>query len=447
MPVPTFKLNNGVEIPAVQMGVWQGRFDGGTTGLDEAVEVGYRAFDTAMLYKNEAVVGQAIRNSGIPRSEFFVTTKLANDDHHRVPEAFQTSLKELNLEDPLDLWLMHWPGGRKGNVSYDGPPGGPTFNETWAEMEKVYDTKRVRAIGVSNFSIRTLEELFKTARIIPAVNQVEGHPYLPDEELKAYCDSKGIHLTYYSPLGSNVGDSVSPILGDKDLKAVAEAHNVSVGQIALSWAVQRGISVAPRSTNKDRMKQNLTLVQLSDEEIDRINNIHKSDPSRHTRLCNVAWNKEKETAGGITYAWDDSRIIDLIIGFVVIGLAFCADQVYQGERATIPLRILKNRTVGFGSLVKFCVAAAYVSLLYFLPIYFQSVQRSSAIRSGVQTLPLIMAVIVFMTATGIMVSSLQVPPWCRSAAVCYTCSGRTFPKQHGLAFSYSRVLDLVWHGL
>ncbi|CAD6912956.1 unnamed protein product [Tilletia controversa] len=105
---------------------------------------------------------------------------------------------------------------------------------------------------------------------------------------------------------------------------------------------------------------------------------------------------------GITYAWDDSRIIDLIIGFVVIGLAFCADQVYQGERATIPLRILKNRTVGFGSLVKFCVAAAYVSLLYFLPIYFQSVQRSSAIRSGVQTLPLIMAVIVFMTATGIM---------------------------------------------
>ncbi|CAD6891322.1 unnamed protein product, partial [Tilletia caries] len=149
---------------------------------------------------------------------------------------------------------------------------------------------------------------------------------------------------------------------------------------------------------------------------------------------------------GITYAWDDSRIIDLIIGFVVIGLAFCADQVYQGERATIPLRILKNRTVGFGSLVKFCVAAAYVSLLYFLPIYFQSVQRSSAIRSGVQTLPLIMAVIVFMTATGIMVSSLQVPPWCRSAAVCYTCSGRTFPKQHGLAFSYSRVLDLVWHG-
>ncbi|KAE8185624.1 hypothetical protein CF335_g7668 [Tilletia laevis] len=129
MPIPAFKLNNGVEIPAVQMGVWQGRFDGGTTGLDDAVEVGYRAFDTAMRYKNEAAVGQAIRYSGLPRSEFFVTTKLANDDHHRVAQAFQTSLEELDLEGPLDLWLMHSPAGRKDDVSYDGPPDGPTFNE------------------------------------------------------------------------------------------------------------------------------------------------------------------------------------------------------------------------------------------------------------------------------------------------------------------------------
>ncbi|CAD6962975.1 unnamed protein product [Tilletia controversa] len=108
--------------------------------------------------------------------------------------------------------------------------------------------------------------------------------------------------------------------------------------------------------------------------------------------------------GGITYAWADSRIIGLIVGFVVIGLAFCADQIYQGERATIPLRILKNRTVGFGSLVNFCVAAAYFSLLYFLPIYFQSVQGSSAIRSGVQTLPFIVGVIFSVMATGIMVN-------------------------------------------
>ncbi|KAK0545950.1 hypothetical protein OC861_004946 [Tilletia horrida] len=308
--IPYFALSNGVQMPSIQMGSWQGRFDGVASGLEVAIEVGYRNFDTAKVYGTETAVGEAIRRSGLPRKDFFVITKLANQDHHRVAEAFQDSYDKLGLEGPMDLFLIHWPHGVKDGKAYEGAPDGPSFNETWAEMEKLYEAGRVRAIGVSNFSIKSLDQLLTTAKIVPHVTQEEVHPWHPQEDLKAYCDAKKIHIQAYSPLGSSVKGSISPIFSDPDLQAIAKARDddTTVGQIALSWLVQRGISAAPRSTARERMAQNLKLLQLSDEEMERIDGISKKDPQRHTRLANVAYDKEKGIlAGGWTLeklGWD-----------------------------------------------------------------------------------------------------------------------------------------------
>ncbi|KAK0546294.1 hypothetical protein OC846_005333 [Tilletia horrida] len=296
MTVPTFRLSNGVEIPAVQMGVWQGEKDV-AEGLSDAIKLGWTGFDTARAYGTEVGLAKAIKESGKPRSDFFITTKLANGDHHRVAEAFQESIDALGFEEPIDLYLMHWPHATKDGKTYDGPPDGPDFNQTWFEMERLYDSGRVRAIGVSNFSIETLTHLLTTARVVPLLtflrmHQVEGHVYNPDDELKTFCDSKGIHITFYSPLGSSQKNKPSPLMSDPDIKPIAEAHNASVAQVLLSWAVQRGVSVAPRSTNPERMKQNLTLVKLSEQEMDALSSIHKKDPSRHTRLLSSIWDPE-----------------------------------------------------------------------------------------------------------------------------------------------------------
>ena len=157
---------------------------------------------------NEEFVGKAVRDSGIPREEFFVTTKLVSRDHARVSEALDDSLSKLGL-DYVDLYLIHWPQatdpsgeGWPFNATVLQPNEYPTINDTWVGMEKVYASGKARAVGVSNFSIKTLKELEKTWKVVPAVNQVEMHPFLPQVELKAYCEGKGIHITAYSPLGA-----------------------------------------------------------------------------------------------------------------------------------------------------------------------------------------------------------------------------------------------------
>ncbi|GAA6008889.1 aldo/keto reductase family protein [Rhodotorula paludigena] len=287
MPLSTsFTLNTGAKLDAVGLGCWMGRAAGAGTDANAetlrmvhtAIEVGYTHLDTAAGYGNKEAVGSVVRASGKPREHFHVTTKLA--DHFHVAESFEASYKALNLEY-IDLWLMHWPQASDwGTGTAPAFDESPTFSETWAEMEKVYATGRVKAIGVSNFSVKNLEVLLKTAKVAPAVNQVEAHPYCPQEELGQYCKSKGIHLTAYCPMGQYN----SPILKEPLVQQLADKYGKQPGSILLSWGVQRGFSVVPKSSNPDRLRQNRDLVELSLEDLAAVSALH-TEPGKHRSLC------------------------------------------------------------------------------------------------------------------------------------------------------------------
>ncbi|PVF95249.1 putative GCY1-galactose-induced protein of aldo/keto reductase family [Serendipita vermifera] len=283
LEIPTLTLNNGVKIPGIGMGLWMGSPGGHdeairTTNL--ALKYGYRHLDTASGYANEEAVGEALRNSDVPREEVFITTKLKGDDHGRVAEGFERSRKALGVEY-IDLYLMHWPQAEDpetGRVLQ--PDESPTFVETWLSMEKLLETGKVKAIGVSNFSIKTLEVLLPKVNIVPAVNQIEIHPSLPNTELIEYCKAKGIVVTAYTPLGR----PGAPFYTDSVFTSLAEKYQVGVGQILLSWAVMRGTIPIPKSSNPDRAKQNITLIQLAPEDIGKIDDFHKQ-PRMHRTLC------------------------------------------------------------------------------------------------------------------------------------------------------------------
>jgi len=248
---------------------------------ETAVQLGYRHFDTASGYGNEEAVGRAIRESGLPRSEVFVTTKLNNNDHGRVKAAFEDSLQKLDLEY-IDLYLLHWPVASGPNGSLQ-PEESPTYVETWKEMEKLVETGKVKTLGVSNFSIKTLEVLLASAKIVPAVNQVQMHPSWPQDDLIDYSNKKGIHTTAYTPLGR----ADSPFFKDADVLKVAEKYSATAAQAVLSWNVARGVSVIPKSENPDRLKSNFQILELSVEDFDVINNLHKK-PGMHRQLITSA---------------------------------------------------------------------------------------------------------------------------------------------------------------
>lgn len=285
MSIPTtFTLNAGVELPCVGIGCWMGgpgkANDELADGLKVALDAGYRHFDTAAHYGNEEVVGKVLRESGVDRAEMVVTTKLWNDRHADVEAAFDESLEKMGL-GYIDLYLMHWPqANKKGTKEVDASV---TFVETWKSMEALLTSRKgkVRAIGVSNFSVKTLGELLKHSSVTPAVNQIETHPYNPDFDVVEFCKAHGIVCTAYTPLGQ----VDSPMLKDKDILAVTEevGNGATAGQVILSWNVLRGVGVHPKSTNPDRARQNLRTLSLTDAQRERIDAISK-DPKRHTRL-------------------------------------------------------------------------------------------------------------------------------------------------------------------
>ncbi|KAF8501358.1 NADP-dependent oxidoreductase domain-containing protein [Gautieria morchelliformis] len=296
--VPSIQLNNGVLIPAIGLGCWAGHTpeqrEAGQHWMVTALKNGYRHFDTAHVYGTEHVVGNAIRESGIPREEVFVTTKLPSHHHGRVKESLEESLKRFGF-DYFDLYLVHWPQAFvwKGRVSSiarvqcdpfrtdDNPSPRdkdgnhevvehPNLNETWAAMEGVLATGKVKAIGVSNFSVKTLTQLLQTANVIPAVNQVEMHPYLSQHELRAFANTKGIVLTAYTPTGH------ASVREDPAVVAIANKHGVSSAQVSLAWHLSRGTAAVPKSASSEHQVQNINLPVLDNDDILRLDSLDKN---------------------------------------------------------------------------------------------------------------------------------------------------------------------------
>lgn len=239
--VPTVTLDNGVEIPQLGLGVWQIDDADTPAALRAAFAGGYRHVDTASVYGNESGVGKAVAESGLPREEIFVTTKLwnSNQGYDSTLRAFDASLGRLGLEQ-VDLYLIHWPAPRKDR-----------YVDTWRAFEQLYADKRVRSIGVSNFQIPHLERLFEQSGVRPQVNQIELHPGLPQDELRAFHAENDIVTEAWSPLAQGA------LLSHPVLAELAGKHGKSPAQVVLRWHIQLGNVVFPKSANPGRMAENI----------------------------------------------------------------------------------------------------------------------------------------------------------------------------------------------
>lgn len=250
--VPDITLNNGVAIPQLGFGTYKIPSADTREATLTALEIGYRHIDTAQMYGNEKEVGEAIRDSGLDRDDIFVTSKLNNPFHE--PEAahaaFDRSLEDLGLER-LDLFLIHWP-----------LPGVGDFVETWRALEEMYRSGRVRAIGVSNFQPHHLRRLLAGSVVVPAVNQIEVHPYLTQDEVRAFDAEQGIATEAWSPIAKG------RVLDDPVLVRIADAAGRTPAQVALRWHIQRGDIVFPKSATRARVEENFALFDFELGEAD-----------------------------------------------------------------------------------------------------------------------------------------------------------------------------------
>jgi 2,5-diketo-D-gluconate reductase A len=260
VPVPKIRLNNGVGIPQLGFGVFQIEPDRTAEAVLTAFEAGYRHIDTAQGYNNEEGVGEAIRASGLPRGEIFVTTKMANDRHgyDQAISALDESLQRLGL-DHVDLYLIHWPR-----------PAQNRYVETWKAFEKIASDGKARAIGVSNFHIPHLKRLAEETATVPAVNQIELHPWLPQTELRAYHQRLGIATEAWSPLAKG-----GELLADELIVGLSEKYGKTPAQIVLRWHLQLGNIAIPKSVTPSRVRENADIFdfELSDDDVASISEL------------------------------------------------------------------------------------------------------------------------------------------------------------------------------
>ncbi|EEQ34703.1 Glycerol 2-dehydrogenase (NADP(+)) [Microsporum canis] len=301
----TFKLSNGVTIPGLGFGTFSNE---GTKGeaykaVLHALRTGYRHLDCAWFYLNEDEIGQAIHdflkeNTGVKRSDLFITTKVWNHLHEKeeVAWSLENSLKNLQL-DYVDLFLIHWPIACERDDKYMpkiGPDGKYVIKKeltknpepTWRAMEELYEAGKAKAIGLSNFTIAGVKQILSFAKVPPHANQIEIHPFLPNTELVEFCFSKNIMPQAYSPLGSQ---NQVPTTGEKvgtnaTLNEIAKNGGHTLAQVLIAWGERRGYVVLPKSSNPQRIESNFKEIELSDEEFEAVNKVSQG---RHTRFVNM----------------------------------------------------------------------------------------------------------------------------------------------------------------
>ena len=301
----TFKLNNNVEIPTVGFGTFASEGSKGETykAVEAALNIGYRHLDCAWFYQNEEEVGEAVRDflkkrSDVKRSDLFICTKVWNHLHEpeEVKWSLNNSLEKFGL-DYIDLFLVHWPIAAEGDETKMpklNAQGQYVIKEqltkdpkpTWKAVEELYKEKKARAIGVSNWTVAGLKDMLSWCEVKPAVNQIEIHPFLPNDELVKFCFDNGIMPSAYSPLGSQ---NQVPTTGEKvntnpTLNSIAEKGGNTLAQVLIAWGIKRGYVVLPKSSTPSRIESNFKTIDLTDEDFKAVNEVAKG---RHTRFVNM----------------------------------------------------------------------------------------------------------------------------------------------------------------
>ena len=257
-------LNNGLVMPQLGYGVFKVPEQEVYEAVREALRVGYRSIDTAMIYENEAGVGRALKDSGIPREDIFLTTKVWNKDqgYERTLAAFETSLQKLGV-DYVDLYLIHWP-----------MPDEDLYMDTWRALEQLYRDGKTKAIGVSNFHIPHLTRVLEEGTVVPVVNQIELHPFLSQEAIREFCQKNGIVVEAWSPLMRGRDALTEPVITE-----IAARHGKTPAQVVLRWHLQHGIIAIPKSVTPSRIQENLDIFEfmLSPDDMQQIDQLNRNE--------------------------------------------------------------------------------------------------------------------------------------------------------------------------